>query len=459
MPLQIRRGTDAERLGSFTPVEGELIYTTDTKKLYVGDGATVGGVAIDTVSSGGGGGASVLNDLSDVIIETLNDGDVLTYDGVNWSADSIGNIISLDDLSGVVIETVNAGDVLTYDGVNWTADSVEGVSSLDDLSDVVIENAVSGSILKYDGVNWTVGVDDSGVTSINDLSDVFIENAASGSMLTYDGVNWAANNSDINITGDVITSGDVTANVVYADFHGPSFGDVFADDSTTKLVDATTQIFNGAVTGDVTGNVTGDVTGNVTGNVVGNATGNHTGTFNGDVNGNITGNIYTNLITPTTQQIIVKNDTPNDNMSVKINSNDDRSILKLTRQSTSDLTGDTSSQYGAILFERDDANGALVTSLIWGREDSLYFGNSADGDFSTGDKFVVWKDNKLGVGNTNPTESLDVTGNAKIDGFVQFGSLTTTERNALVAANGMVIYNSTDNKFQGYENNAWVNLV
>ena len=235
MPLQIRRGTDAERLGSFTPVEGELIYTTDTKKLYVGDGATVGGVAIDTVSSGGGGGASVLNDLSDVIIETLNDGDVLTYDGVNWSADSIGNIISLDDLSGVVIETVNAGDVLTYDGVNWTADSVESVSSLDDLSDVVIENAVSGSILKYDGVNWTVGVDDSGVTSINDLSDVFIENAASGSMLTYDGVNWTANNSDINITGDVITSGDVTANVVYADFHGPSFGDVFADDTGLEI--------------------------------------------------------------------------------------------------------------------------------------------------------------------------------------------------------------------------------
>ena len=43
--------------------------------------------------------------------------------------------------------------------------------------------------------------------------------------------------------------------------------------------------------------------------------------------------------------------------------------------------------------------------------------------------------------------------------FVQFGSLTTTERNALTAANGMVIYNTTDNKFQGYENGAWVNLV
>ena len=43
--------------------------------------------------------------------------------------------------------------------------------------------------------------------------------------------------------------------------------------------------------------------------------------------------------------------------------------------------------------------------------------------------------------------------------YVQFGSLTSTERDALTAANGMVIYNSTTNKFQGYENGSWVNLV
>ena len=42
---------------------------------------------------------------------------------------------------------------------------------------------------------------------------------------------------------------------------------------------------------------------------------------------------------------------------------------------------------------------------------------------------------------------------------MQFGSLTTTERDALTAANGMVIYNSSTNKFQGYENGNWVNLV
>ena len=37
--------------------------------------------------------------------------------------------------------------------------------------------------------------------------------------------------------------------------------------------------------------------------------------------------------------------------------------------------------------------------------------------------------------------------------------MTTTERNALTAVNGMIIYNSTDDKFQGYEAGAWTNLI
>lgn len=41
---------------------------------------------------------------------------------------------------------------------------------------------------------------------------------------------------------------------------------------------------------------------------------------------------------------------------------------------------------------------------------------------------------------------------------VKLANLTTTQRNALTPANGMMIYNATDNKVQAYANGAWVNL-
>jgi hypothetical protein len=53
MPLRLRRGTNADRT-TITPVQGEPIYTTDTKQLYIGDGTTAGGVQV-----GGGGTLSV----------------------------------------------------------------------------------------------------------------------------------------------------------------------------------------------------------------------------------------------------------------------------------------------------------------------------------------------------------------------------------------------------------------
>jgi hypothetical protein len=42
MPLQIRRGPTADRVAS-TPLEGELIYDTDTGAVYIGNGDTAGG--------------------------------------------------------------------------------------------------------------------------------------------------------------------------------------------------------------------------------------------------------------------------------------------------------------------------------------------------------------------------------------------------------------------------------
>lgn len=65
MPLRLRRGTDSTRT-SITPVQGEPIYTTDTKKMYIGDGTTAGGVEI--------GGTTVTNS---------GDNRVITSDGTS----------------------------------------------------------------------------------------------------------------------------------------------------------------------------------------------------------------------------------------------------------------------------------------------------------------------------------------------------------------------------------------
>lgn len=50
LSVQLRRGT-ASQNSTFTGAVGELIYTTDTKKLFVHDGSTAGGVEIGAVSS------------------------------------------------------------------------------------------------------------------------------------------------------------------------------------------------------------------------------------------------------------------------------------------------------------------------------------------------------------------------------------------------------------------------
>ena len=63
--------------------------------------------------------------------------------------------------------------------------------------------------------------------------------------------------------------------------------------------------------------------------------------------------------------------------------------------------------------------------------------------------------------NTHISDILDdlkgTNGPIEYTDAIVIDSLTTTERDALTAANGMVIYNSTLNVFQRYENGAWVN--
>jgi hypothetical protein len=71
MTFQIRRGTNAERQ-TIVFAEGELVYTTDTKDLYVGDGTTLGGVPADIIDGSDYRINIVGNDSSTIIDSNTN---------------------------------------------------------------------------------------------------------------------------------------------------------------------------------------------------------------------------------------------------------------------------------------------------------------------------------------------------------------------------------------------------
>ena len=116
MALQVRRGTNAERLG-ITPAEGELIFTTDTKQLYVGDGSTAGGITsiagtidsllADTTPQLGGGldlnnfditGTGNINITGNIqATGNINLGDGVGSDVLNLGAEISGSIIPNTD--------------------------------------------------------------------------------------------------------------------------------------------------------------------------------------------------------------------------------------------------------------------------------------------------------------------------------------------------------------------------
>jgi hypothetical protein len=60
----------------------------------------------------------------------------------------------------------------------------------------------------------------------------------------------------------------------------------------------------------------------------------------------------------------------------------------------------------------------------------------------------------IGTFSPNSNTLLDITGNKA----VYLPRLTTTQRDALTPANGFVIYNTTVNRFQFYQNGTWTNL-
>jgi hypothetical protein len=142
MALQIRRGSEAQRQslsGASTPSIGEPLFTTDTKKLFIGDGSTTGGVALGYYGSVNVAGQDSLSAAQNTDTLTLIAGDniVLTTNATNdsitisaprdveeFNTGSINifqnNIVGLNSNENIVIDPSGTGIVTINSGLTVT---------------------------------------------------------------------------------------------------------------------------------------------------------------------------------------------------------------------------------------------------------------------------------------------------------------------------------------------------
>lgn len=123
--IQIRRGTNTDRTTK-TFDQGELVYTTDTKEVFVGDGTTVGGNRVGYVTKEGVTQIPVAQDFVDIVFDQPFDeedvGDAWKFVGlpeVSNLVDSDTDVLNLQ--CGIVRERTHEGCRIYLNGTTNTA--------------------------------------------------------------------------------------------------------------------------------------------------------------------------------------------------------------------------------------------------------------------------------------------------------------------------------------------------
>jgi hypothetical protein len=173
MPLQIRRGTEVERENMAQPLaQGELLYTTDNRILYVGDGTTLGGVQITGYRD---------EDAQDAAAAIFTNG---THSGINFV---------YNDLSNRIDATV---DLSNYTGT-LKADSFKGSVVGDDST--ILVDALNGTFngnLSGNVTGTVLTAAQPNITSVGTLTSLAVTGAVTGASFTGDMITGLISSSD-----------------------------------------------------------------------------------------------------------------------------------------------------------------------------------------------------------------------------------------------------------------------
>jgi hypothetical protein len=262
MPLQIRRGTNAEREDMTVPLApGEPLYTTDQGFLYIGDGTTLGGIVVSGYQD-----ENAVDAVGAALVAGQNQNINFIYGPTQDVANRIDAVIDLSVYSGEI-----------------SADGFRG--SLFANNSSLLVDADNGSIILDGTVKGNIIPDQNEVYDIGSLTNRFRDLYLSGSSLWLGNAQLTATGSAINLPAGT-TIGGLAVGIPGGDLNI----NIIGDDSSVMVNTSTQQIiaaggFVGNVTGNIAGNVTGNLTGNVTGNLTGNLTGNVTGNLVGTTEG------------------------------------------------------------------------------------------------------------------------------------------------------------------------------
>ena len=193
MAIKLRRGTDAERQGIVFE-QAEIVYTTDTKKVYIGDGLTSGGNIVS--------GQPSLGTLDDVQLGTLANSNFLRYnaDTTKWENVSV----TTDNISeGVASLYYTAARFDTRFATKTTDDLAQGSSNLYFTDGRVYEKVKS---VISAGDNTNIALDDNLETiTITSLGGVQSLNGFTGAV-TIDTDDVSEGSSNLYFTDNRATS-------------------------------------------------------------------------------------------------------------------------------------------------------------------------------------------------------------------------------------------------------------